>query len=288
MKLQGRFVPLGTGIAIVMLSAGSAQASRIPRIELLREVSITGTRVLLSDLLPASAPESLRARARQISMGAAPQLGNTRILERNAVERQVNASEGVLEEVSVPERIALTRDSRPITLTEVFDAVRMALKRSGMPGAATLHPGDVLFESQVFVGLGDSGLQVKRMEFDRGLRRARFLLWPSRSPKVLPFFVTAQLAGEFPLAPVRPSMEFSRLAQNSATPAAKRPATPEILVALGERATLTLHSNALRIFVDVVSLERGTLGQQIRVRMMDTGKILNAQVDGRDHLDVKF
>jgi flagella basal body P-ring formation protein FlgA len=40
--------------------------------------------------------------------------------------------------------------------------------------------------------------------------------------------------------------------------------------------------------VDVVSLERGTLGQQIRVRMMDTGKVLNAQVDGRDHLDVKF
>jgi hypothetical protein len=221
-------------------------------------------------------------------MGAAPQPGNTRILERDAVERQASASEGVLEEVSVPESIALTRDSRPITLTEVYEAVRMALKRSGMPAATTLQPADVLFESQVFVGLGDSGLQVMRMEFDRGLRRARFLLWPSRSPKVLPFFATAQFEGELPLAPIRPSMEFSRLTQNSVASAAKRPAMQEILVSPGERATLTLHSTALRIFVDVVSLERGTLGQQIRVRMMDTGKVLSAQVDGRDHLDVKF
>ena len=62
----------------------------------------------------------------------------------------------------------------------------------------------------------------------------------------------------------------------------------EILVAQGERATLMLHSDALRIFVDVVSLERGTLGQQIRVRMVDSGKIFNAQVDGRAHLEVKF
>jgi hypothetical protein len=288
MKPQGLIVHISTGIAIVMLSAGSAHASRIPRIELLREVSITGTRVFLSDLLPTRAPESLRTRAGQISMGAAPQPGNTRILERDSVEQQVSASEGLLEEVSVPERIALTRDSRPITLTEVYEAVRRALKRTGMPAATTLQPGDVLFESQVFVGLGDSGLQVMHMEFDRGLRRARFLLWPSRSPKVLPFFATARLEGELPLAPIRPSMEFSRLAQNSVTPAAKRPAMQEILVAPGERATLTLHSNALRIFVDVVSLERGTLGQQIRVRMMDTGKVLSAQVDGRDHLDVKF
>jgi flagella basal body P-ring formation protein FlgA len=84
-------------------------------------------------------------------------------------------------------------------------------------------------------------------------------------------------------------MEFGRIAHPSAMPtAAARPAKQEILVAAGESATLTLHSDTLRIFVDVVSLERGTLGQQIRVRMPQTGKIFNAQVDGRAHLEVKF
>ena len=128
-----------------------------------------------------------------------------------------------------------------------------------------------------------------RVDMDRGLRRARFLLWPSRSPKVLPFFVTVQFAGEMPPGPLRPAMEFGRIAQHSAmTTAAARPPKQEILVAAGESATLTLHSDTLRIFVDVVSLERGTLGQQIRVRMPETGKIFNAQVDGRRHLEVKF
>ncbi len=289
MKLQALIVLMGTAIAIVTFSEGSAHASRIPRIELLREVSVTGTRVLLSDLLPTSAPGSLRARAALISMGAAPQPGSTRILERDAVERQVSGSEEMLAEVSVPERIMVSRDSRPITLNEVFEAIRIALKQNGIPAAATLQPQDVLLETQIFVGPGDSGLQVMRMDLDRGLRRARFLLWPSRSPRVLPFFVTVQLAGELPLAPLRPPREFGRFLQDSVTTAvAARPAKPEILVAPGERATLTLRSEALRIFADVISLERGTLGQQVRVRMVDTGKIFNALVDGRAHLEVKF
>ena len=179
-----------------MFSGNSARAARIPRIELLREVSIAGASVLLSDLLPASAPGSLRARAAEISLGAAPQPGNTRILERDAVERRVGANHEVLLEVAVPERIVVSRDARLITLTEVFVAVRMALQHGGVPAADTLQPEDILLESQVFVSPGDSGLQVMRMDFDRGLRRARFLLWPSRDPKVLPFFVTARLGGE--------------------------------------------------------------------------------------------
>jgi hypothetical protein len=289
MKLSKIIIYIYYVILISVLTGGSALASRVPRIELLRAVSVTGTRVLLSDLLPASAPGSLRARAAQISMGAAPQPGNSRILERDAVERRAGASEEMLAEVSVPERIVVSRDSRAITLSEVFEAIRSALHRSGAPGAAALRPGDVFLESQVFVGPGDSGLRVMRVDIDHGLRRARFLLWPSRSPKVLPFFVTVRFAGEMPLAPLRASMEFRRMAQHSAiTAVAAPPAKKEILVAAGESATLTLHSDTLRIFVDVVSLERGTLGQQIRVRMPETGKIFNAQVDGRAHLEVKF
>jgi hypothetical protein len=289
MKLSKIIVIIYTVVVITTLAGGPTQASRVPRIELLRAVRVTGTRVLLSDLLPANVPESLRASAAQISMGAAPQPGNTRIFEHDAVERRAGESEELLTEVSVPERIVVSRDSRPITLSEVFEAIRSALHRSGAPGAAALQPGDVFLESQVFVGPGDSGLRVMRVDLDRGLRRARFLLWPSRSPKVLPFFVTVQFAGEMPLAPLHPVMEFRRIAQHSAvTIAAARPPKQEILVAAGESATLTLHSDTLRIFVDVVSLERGTLGQQIRVRMPETGKIFNAQVDGRGHLEVKF
>lgn len=294
MEINRRTALMGIAMAAIMLSGNSMRAARIPRIDLLREVSIAGTRVLLSDLLPASAPGSLRARAAEISLGAAPQPGNTRILNRDAIERSAGTNQQVLLEVAVPERIVVSRDARLITLTEVFEAVRMALKHDGVPAADTLHPEDILLESQVFVTPGDSGLQVIRMEFDRGLRRARFLLWASRDPKVLPFFVTAWLGGELPMAQVRPAKEFSHQEKDApvhVVPArAAKPAEvkKEILVAQGERATLMLRSNAMRIFVDVVSMEHGTLGQQIRVRMLDSGKIFNAQVDGRAHLEVKF
>jgi hypothetical protein len=289
MKLQELIVFMGAAMAAALFSGGAARAARIPRIELLREVSVAGARVLLSDLLPATASGSLRARAAEISMGAAPQPGNTRILERGAVERQASANQQVLSELTVPERIVVSRDSRLITLSEVCDAIRLALEQSGMPAADTLRPEDILLESEVLVGPGDSGLRVMHMDFDRGLRRVRFLLWPSHDPKVLPFFVTARLDGELPLAPHRPATELGRMAKDTAPAGAPaRPAKQEILVAQGELARLTLRSDALRIFVDVVSLERGTLGQQIRVRMLDTGKIFHAQVDGRGHLEVKF
>jgi hypothetical protein len=293
MEINRRTALTGIVIAATMLSGNSARAARMPRIELLREVSVAGTRVLLSDLLPASAPNSLRKRAGEISLGAAPQPGNTRILERDAVERGAGVNQDVLLKVAVPEHIFISRDARPVTLMEVFAAVRVALRHAGAPAADTLRPEDILLESQVFVSPGDSGLQVMRMEIDRGLRRARFLLWPSHDPKTLPFFVTARLSGELPTGQIRPPVRFDGPVKDVPTslvptPVAKQATQQEILVTQGEQATLMLRSEVMRIFVNVVSLEHGTLGQRIRVRMLDNGKIFNAQVDGRAHLEMKF
>jgi hypothetical protein len=278
-----------TAIAAGLFICGAALASRIPKIELAREVTVAGSRVLLSDLLPATAPESLRERASEIGIGAAPLPGNTRFLEREAIESQVGSNVGILSEVSIPERIIVRTDSRPITVNEVFETIRAALAQKGLISAGTLRPEDILLESQILVAPGDSGLQVMRMDLDHGLRRARFLLWPSRSPKVIPFFATAKLEGDLSGLQYRATADPGHIANTRAiVPAVARPAKAEILVGQGERATLLLHSEVLRMFVDVVSLERGTLGQQIRVRMADTGKVLNARVDGRSHLEVTF
>jgi hypothetical protein len=280
---------VSTTFAAALFLSGAAQASRIPKIELLREVTVAGSRVLLSDLLPANASESLRARASQIAMGATPLPGNARVLERDAIESQVSPNGGILSEVSIPDRIVVRTDSRAITLNEVFETIRAALAQKGLISADALRPEDVLLESQILVAPGDSGLQVMRMDLDRGLRRARFLLWPSHSPKVLPFFATAKLEGDLEGLSYRAPADLGHIANTRAVvPAAARPAKAEILVGQGERATLLLRSETLRMFVDVVSLERGTLGQQIRVRMTETGKILNARVDGRSHLEVTF
>ncbi len=289
MKANSRWALSGVALFTAACFGASTNAMRIPRIELLRDAHVTGASVLLSDLLPAGAGDSLRARAREISLGAAPQLGNTRVLERSGVLETIGANQDVAAEIAVPERIMVSRDARPITVEEVFAAIRSMLEQNGISSAASLHPEDILFQTQVLVGPGDAGLEVLRSDFDTGLKRGRFLLWPSRDPNVLPFFVAVHFAGDAPLAGLHSGAEPARTASKPALlPVSATPVKGEVLVSPSEHATLLLRSDALRMMADVVPLERGAMGQQVHVRVVDTGKIFRAQVDGRAHLEVNF
>src|SRR6266851_3820065 len=240
-KIKGSL--LGVAIFTGVCFGASTNAMRIPRIELLREVRVTGASVLLSDLLPEGAGVSLRARAEEISLGAAPQPGNTRVLERSGVLENIGASRDVAAEIAVPERIMVSRDARPISVQEVLTAIRNALEHSGFSGAATLQPEDVLFQTQVLVAPGDAGLEVLRSDFDTGLKRGRFLLRPSHDPKVLPFFVAVNFGEDSHLAVLHSAMGLNRTAGKpdvTLFPAA--PAKAEILVSPGVPATLLLRS----------------------------------------------
>ena len=178
---------------------------------------------------------------------------------------------------------------RAISLLEVFDAIRESLDSNGAGQRTMLRPEDILLQAQVLVAPGDAGLQVLRADSDAGLRRARFLLWPSKDPKVLPFVVTAKLDQALPVRAARPAAVTDGSRNVAAlVPALGRQAQQEILVSAGQEATLILHSDVLRVIADVMPLERGVLWQRIHVRMMQTGKIFVAQVDGRAHLDLKF
>lgn len=277
----------------LILSTPTAQAAAVPRVGLLPQVSVVSARLMLSDLLPSAASPSLRALAAEISLGASPQPGSIRILEKVFVEQAIGGSEQVSAEVAVPERISVSRSARPVTLEEVFPVVRDALKATDARAANSLQFTDLFLESQVLVGSGDSGLRVINTESDPQLRRARFKVQASRDPEVLPFFVTAHLTEELG-AKAGPDAGKSTPAKAnpSGTTVSAHAGDPddrhEILVARGERATLVLHSNALQMFVDVVSLEAGALGQQIHVRTADGGAVLNATVDGRSHLSRNF
>jgi hypothetical protein len=169
---------------------------------------------------------------------------------------------------------------------EVFAAIQTALERGGYSAVTKLSVEDVLFQSQILVAPGDAGLEVVRSEFDRGMKRGRFLLRASRNPSVLPFYAAMRLGGPsdsivFPVA--------NRMLHSPRSlPFTSRRAKPEILVAPGETATLVLHSDSLQLVADVLALERGAMGQQVRVRAVDTGKVFRARVDGQAHLDLKF
>ncbi|MBZ5642902.1 MAG: flagella basal body P-ring formation protein FlgA [Acidobacteriia bacterium] len=182
-----------------------------------------------------------------------------------------------------------TRAMRPIGLLEVYDAIRESLASGEAGERTTLRPEDILLQAQILVAPGDAGLQVLRAELDSGLRRAKFLVWSSKNPRVVPFVVTAKLEQTALLHPLRNGAA-KQAGRGSALQAVSpvRRAPQEILVPAGQQATLVLHSPVLRVIADVIPLERGVLGQRIRVRMVETGKIFIAQVDGRAHLDINF
>ena len=288
MKFPKKIVFLSVALAAASFFGVVSRAARIPRIELLQEVRVTGARLLLSDLLPENVSGTLRERATKISLGAAPQLGNTRTLERAALMSDFRMSPDILDGIAVPERVMVSREGRPITVAEVLGAIRKALETSSVRAGETLGAEDILLQSQVLVSPGDAGLQVVRMDLDAGLQRARFLLWPSRNPAVLPFFVTARFNGDLPRAPAHAAEQVRSPESPKLSSVAKPPAKQEVLVVPGGRATLVLRSATLQMIADVSPLERGVLGQQIPVRVLDTGKIFNARVDGPGHLEVKF
>jgi len=289
MKSKCLIVMMQCAIVASFFFASASRASRVPRIELLREIHVPGTSVLLSDLLPEGAPVALRKRASEIALGTAPQFGNSRILEQVALSTRMGSSPGAFPEIVIPDRVVIWRESRPITLSEVFEAICKSLPRTGKNQWAALRPADLLLQSQVLVSPGDAGLQVLRAETDAALGRARFLLWPSKDPKVVPFFVTARLDKIPAIALVAHGSTIRRETEGPQAPHGPAdPARRAILVSAGERATLVLHSDVMRMITDVIPLERGALGARIRVRSADTGKVFSAQVDGRAHLELRF
>ena len=291
MKVQlcSRSVFLAVIVPVLGCSGTPARAVGVPRIELLREVKVIGARLLLSDLLPQSVPNALASRAAEISIGSAPQPGNMRTLERQIVMNRIGPSQqDLLSEIAIPEWIIVSRETRPLTVPEVLGAIRKALAQSGAPFAETLQAGDILLQSEILVSPGDAGLQVVRMELDAGLRRARFLLRSSHNPSVVPFFVTAQPGGDLPLKPIHFAPDLVRGGSVGTISSHTHLAEPENLVAPGKHATLVLHSATIRMFADVDPLERGTLGQQVPVRVVETGKIFIARVNGPAHLELQF
>ena len=123
------------------------------------------------------------------------------------------------------------------------------------------------------------------MVFDEFIGRARFRLWSSSSPQVHPFYVTARL-------PVK-SNAISSLAFQ-AFGASLKPSIPisvvssPVLVEPARSARLHLHSAHSNILLEVKPLQRGRLGEVIRVRLPANGKTFRARVLANDELDADY
>lgn len=281
--MSRRFICIGTILAVLQIVP--AEAALLPQVELQSDVRVVSSWLFLADLLPIDAPAPFRANAAKIPLGAAPLCGTTRVLDRDTLMHHMGIGHDLLSQLVVPERVVVSCSLRPITLEEVAAAIKGELESKGTVVAGP-SVDQLMFQSQVFAKPGDAALRVIRSDFDGPLRRAKFLLTSSGNSNALPFVVTALLGPDASLTHAQHAAELksqSALSQ-TITPAPKA----EILVEAGRRARLALRSASIEMVEDVLPLEPGVLGQQIRVRMLDTGKVSKARVDGRSHLEVSF
>jgi hypothetical protein len=143
----------------------------------------------------------------------------------------------------------------------------------------------------VFVTKPDPGLEVKRVEPDRVERKTRFLLWTSKEPQVLPFYVTVEglpeTAGGVVDSPGLLGGSSARAGAHTGESTQRATSSPIVLVAAGKPAKLVVETATLRMTALVTPLESGVQGQIIRVRNQDTDRVLKAAVVGRDLLQVQ-
>jgi hypothetical protein len=308
-------VHLFTLAAVGAARAGSFQ----PRVQIYDVVQVEGEVVKLSDLLPADAPEGLDETCRQVVLGDAPLVASQRVISRVQIEQRLREFPSTLKRLEIPERVIVTRKRRRLSSAEILSAIESFLAREDSSALRPPRLNGLDLQAPVFVTKPDPGLEVKRLELDRVERKTRFLLWTSKEPQVLPFYVTVEGLpettagasshneqtdkGPIPtdshgacrqiVADLTDSPGFPGGSSPCGTPhrgGSTQPGTSSsiVLVAVGKPAKLVVETATLRLSALVTPLQSGVQGQIIRVRNQDTQRVLEAEVIGAGLLQAEL
>lgn len=274
----------------LLACAAVTGAAGAPVFTLLAEARVATESVYLSDLLPAPTPAAIREAAAKISLGTAPPPGGTITLSAAKIAASIPV--GARGEVAIPPQVVIHRSDRMLTRQEVVAALQRSLQSNQIPGLPAIDAADIHFSAPVHVSAADAHLQVRRLDIDPALNQARFLLAVG-DHRSLPFLVTADLRS-------MPSEALKSDAAQSAdllaalraapsTPASINVATPDVpLVEPRKRASLHVVSESMQMVLDVAPLEKGALGQTVRVRVLASGRVLRGQVTGQGRLEARF
>jgi flagella basal body P-ring formation protein FlgA len=220
----------------------------------------------------------------------------------------------LLGHLQIPDRIVIRRFYRALSTSKLLEAIRLRLGAQVTPDSAYWSLADLKLSTPVYVTLDDPGLEVTRIELDPLRRQTKFRLWTSREPSILPFWVTLARDVKVPTLAARQEIPARREAQAADLQVEEQagsqgllaasdltglqPRTsvkngqavtrsmlkPVVLVEAGRPTKLVAEGAHYRISTTVIPLQAGVLGQQIRVREMDSQRILSAEVVGRGEL----
>jgi hypothetical protein len=266
--------------AVALASSAARAGGR--RVTLRADAVVQGDTILLANLLPENASPALRTAAEGISLGAAPQNGTARRFRRDAILAALQSATLSPDSFLIPEVVTVRRAERLLTREEALAAIQSALAKSHVAGAPEFRPEDLTLDAALEVPRANARLEVTQIVFDEGIGRARFRLQPHTNPGANAFFVTARVAPE---ASARVSANALRL-----TPSIKALSVVDspVLVDPRQFARLHLRSPGADMLLAVKPLQRGRLGETVRVRLPSSGKTLQGRVTGKNFLEAVF
>ena len=276
--------------------AAPLQGAGAAAMPLRTSVAVGSNQVLLSDLLPRTAPDKIRSLAASIDLGRAPRPGYQRIITAEFIGHRLS-SVPVLESLfRIPRQVVVFRAHRNLEPEEVAASLHSALEHSGCNSLRGLDLRDVELTAPVAVTSTAPVVDVGRVEADPFLSHLRFRLFLRNEEPSLPFYAVLRLppgisAGEVKakrdcmmqsLSAGKTDLESSRPAQRR-----KRERKP-VLVRAGRQATLRSETPGFRMQLPVIPLQHGTRGQKIRVRNPATRRIFVGIVVGTDLVRQEF
>jgi hypothetical protein len=207
------------------------------------------------------------------------------VLSSGEIARLLNGGD-LLNQVVVPEQVVVHRLGHLVTREEVANAIRKTLGRNPGFSSAQIAPEDIRLSARVTTLAEDPDLHVTRIELDRSLREIKFWLVSGAEPTLLPFIATTQ-------SNLQPGFEMQSpgnlLGRRSEMDSGSQSIPAPALVEAGKLARLHLVSGTeMQMDLTAVSLERGTLGQNVRAKIQNTGKIISTRVVGRNRLEAQF
>ncbi|MGA8220402.1 MAG: flagella basal body P-ring formation protein FlgA [Candidatus Acidiferrales bacterium] len=281
--------------AVLVLAPATLAAELASRVALSPALVAHSESIRISDLLPPDAPENVRARATRLTLGEAPLPGSHRTFARAQVERALRASPELRNAFLIPPSIEVTRWSRSLTREEVLEAIVEALRSNQLAVPSSLLSRDLVFSSSVAVTEDAPRLRVTRIEPSPDGVATHVRLSTPSEPHTPSFWVTLLRnigAGESVVAPdLAPAEPRSLSAPLEVRYTASRPTSapkPVPLVRVGDRVELILQAQGMRLSARATALEIGSLGQKVRVRNSDTGKILSGTIVAAHTIEAEF
>jgi hypothetical protein len=266
--------------AVALASSAARAGGR--RVTLRADAVVQGDTILLANLLPENASPALRTAAEGISLGAAPQNGTARRFRGDAILAALQSATLSPASFLIPEVVTVRRAERPVTREEALAAIQSALAKSHVAGAPEFRPEDLTLDAALEVPRANARLEVTQITFDQAIGRARFRLQPHTATGANAFFVTARVAPEA-------SAGVSANALRLTSPSTKALSVDSpVLVDPRQFARLHLRSPSADMLLAVKPLQRGHLGETIRVRLPSSGKTLQGRVTGKNFLEAVF